>query len=42
MPARGPKFLPEPKAHGREIRTDIRDPDSYLIEVGQTTVRRPR
>jgi catechol 2,3-dioxygenase-like lactoylglutathione lyase family enzyme len=26
---------------GAEIRAYIRDPDGHLIEVGQTTMRRP-
>jgi catechol 2,3-dioxygenase-like lactoylglutathione lyase family enzyme len=39
--ARGAEFLTEPKDHGREIRAYIRDPDGHLIEVGQTTGRRP-
>lgn len=32
---RGARFLTEPKDHGAEIRCYIRDPDGYLIEVGQ-------
>jgi lactoylglutathione lyase len=35
--ARGADFITEPKNHGAEIRCYIRDPDGYLIEVGQTT-----
>ena len=35
--SRGAEFLTEPKDHGREIRCYMRDPDNYLIEVGQTT-----
>ena len=35
--ARGAHFLTEPKQHQYEIRCYIRDPDGYLIEVGQTT-----
>jgi catechol 2,3-dioxygenase-like lactoylglutathione lyase family enzyme len=35
--ARGAQFLTEPKHHQYEIRCYIRDPDGYLIEVGQTT-----
>ena len=35
--ALGADFLTEPKDHGREIRAYIRDPDGYLIEVGQST-----
>jgi catechol 2,3-dioxygenase-like lactoylglutathione lyase family enzyme len=38
--ARGAEFLTPPKEHEAEIRCYIRDPDGYLIEVGQTT-RRP-
>ncbi|WBB69331.1 VOC family protein [Micromonospora sp. WMMD812] len=33
--ARGAEFLTEPKDHGTEIRCYVRDPDGYLIEVGQ-------
>jgi len=36
--SRGAEFLTEPKDHGREIRCYMRDPDGYIIEVGQTTV----
>jgi predicted enzyme related to lactoylglutathione lyase len=36
---RGAEFLTEPKDHGREIRCYMRDPDGYIIEVGQTTGR---
>ena len=35
--ARGAEFLTPPKHHQYEIRCYIRDPDGYLIEVGQTT-----
>jgi lactoylglutathione lyase len=37
--SRGAKFLTEPKVHASdgEIRCYMRDPDGYLIEVGQTT-----
>jgi lactoylglutathione lyase len=35
--SRGARFLTEPKVHDDEIRCYIRDPDGYLIEVGQTT-----
>jgi catechol 2,3-dioxygenase-like lactoylglutathione lyase family enzyme len=35
--ARGAEFLTPPKQHQYEIRCYIRDPDGYLIEVGQTT-----
>jgi lactoylglutathione lyase len=38
--ARGGEFLTEPKDHGVEIRCYLRDPDNYLIEVGQSTVPR--
>ncbi len=34
--AKGADFLTEPKDHTSEIRAYIRDPDGYLIEVGQT------
>jgi len=35
--ARGAQFLTPPKQHKYEIRCYIRDPDGYIIEVGQTT-----
>lgn len=35
--SRGARFITEPKKHAAEIRCYIRDPDGYLIEVGQTT-----
>ena len=35
--ARGAQFLTPPKQHRFERRCYIRDPDGYLIEVGQTT-----
>jgi catechol 2,3-dioxygenase-like lactoylglutathione lyase family enzyme len=35
--AKGAQFLTPPKQHAYEIRCYIRDPDGYLIEVGQTT-----
>jgi catechol 2,3-dioxygenase-like lactoylglutathione lyase family enzyme len=35
--ARGAQFLTPPKQHTTEKRCYIRDPDGYLIEVGQTT-----
>ncbi len=35
--ARGAEFLTPPKQHQYEIRCYIRDPDGYIIEVGQTT-----
>jgi catechol 2,3-dioxygenase-like lactoylglutathione lyase family enzyme len=35
--ARGAQFITPPKKHQFEIRCYIRDPDGYLIEVGQTT-----
>jgi hypothetical protein len=35
--ARGARFLTPPKRHQYETRCYIRDPDGYLIEVGQTT-----
>jgi len=34
--ARGAEFLTPPKRHATEIRCYVRDPDGYLIEVGQT------
>jgi catechol 2,3-dioxygenase-like lactoylglutathione lyase family enzyme len=34
--SRGAEFLTEPKEHEHEIRAYIRDPDGYLIEVGQS------
>ncbi|CCH19567.1 VOC family protein [Micromonospora lupini] len=33
--ARGADFLTEPKDHGTEIRCYLRDPDGYLVEIGQ-------
>jgi catechol 2,3-dioxygenase-like lactoylglutathione lyase family enzyme len=33
--ARGAQFLTPPKQHETEIRCYVRDPDGYLIEVGQ-------
>ena len=35
--ARGAQFLTPPKQHRTEWRCYIRDPDGYIIEVGQTT-----
>ena len=35
--ARGAQFLTPPTDRGPEIRCYIRDPDRYLIEVGQAT-----
>jgi len=35
--ARGAQFLTPPKQHAYETRCYIRDPDGYIIEVGQTT-----
>ena len=37
--SKGAEFLTEPKDHGAEIRCYMRDPDDYIIEVGQTTGR---
>ena len=34
---KGAEFLTEPKDHVSEIRCYMRDPDGYLIEVGQST-----
>ena len=31
-------FITEPKVHATELRCYMRDPDGYLIEVGQTTM----
>jgi lactoylglutathione lyase len=36
--SRGAKFITEPKVHQAEMRCYMRDPDGYLIEVGQTTM----
>jgi len=36
--SRGAKFVTAPKVHAREPRCYMRDPDGYLIEVGQTTM----
>ena len=38
--ARGAEFLTPPKTHETEIRCYVRDPDGYIIEVGQTTLAR--
>ena len=35
--AKGAQFLTPPKQHQFEKRCYIRDPDGYIIEVGQTT-----
>jgi catechol 2,3-dioxygenase-like lactoylglutathione lyase family enzyme len=35
--AKGAQFITPPVQHDYEIRCYIRDPDGYLIEVGQTT-----
>jgi hypothetical protein len=35
--SRGAEFLTEPKEKYGEIRRYIRDPDGYIIEVGQNT-----
>jgi catechol 2,3-dioxygenase-like lactoylglutathione lyase family enzyme len=37
---RGAEFLTPPKRHATELRCYVRDPDGYLIEVGQTTLAR--
>jgi catechol-2,3-dioxygenase len=34
--AKGAEFLTEPKDHRFEIRCYMRDPDGYIIEVGQS------
>jgi hypothetical protein len=34
---KGVEFLTEPKDHALETRCYMRDPDGYIIEVGQTT-----
>ena len=34
--SRGAKFITEPKEWDRETRCYIRDPDGYIIEVGQS------
>ena len=36
--SRGATFITEPKTHTSELRCYMRDPDGYLIEVGQTTI----
>ena len=33
---KGAEFVTEPKRHATEIRCYMRDPDGYLIEVGQS------
>ena len=35
--SRGAEFITEPKAKYGETRCYIRDPDGYIIEVGQST-----
>ncbi len=35
--SKGAEFLTEPKAHALETRCYMRDPDGYIIEIGQTT-----
>lgn len=35
--AKGAQFLTEPLDRGSELRCYLRDPDGYLIEVGQST-----
>jgi catechol 2,3-dioxygenase-like lactoylglutathione lyase family enzyme len=35
--AKGAQFLTPPKQHAYETRCYLRDPDGYIIEVGQTT-----
>jgi lactoylglutathione lyase len=35
--SKGAEFITEPKDHSIEIRCYMRDPDGYIIEVGQTT-----
>ena len=35
--SRGARFITEPKVHSSELRCYLRDPDGYLIEIGQTT-----
>jgi hypothetical protein len=35
--SRGAEFITEPKEKYDEIRCYIRDPDGYIIEVGQST-----
>ena len=34
---KGAEFITEPKQHQYEIRCYMRDPDGYIIEVGQST-----
>ena len=34
--SKGAEFLTEPKSHHYEFRCYMKDPDGYLIEVGQT------
>ena len=34
---RGAEFLTEPKDHGQETRCYMKDPDGYIIEVGEAT-----
>ena len=39
--SRGARFLTPPINRGAEIRCYLRDPDGYLIEVGQATLALP-
>src|SRR5215471_20504578 len=36
--SRGAQFITEPKIHQTEMRCYMRDPNGFLIEVGQTTM----
>jgi lactoylglutathione lyase len=36
--SRGAHFITEPKVHETEMRCYMRDPDGYLLEIGQTTI----
>jgi hypothetical protein len=36
--AKGAEFVTPPSHRGAEMRCYMRDPDGYLIEVGQSTV----
>jgi lactoylglutathione lyase len=36
--SRGAAFITEPKVHATEKRCYMRDPDGYLIEIGETTM----
>jgi hypothetical protein len=40
--SRGAEFITEPIPNYGETRCDLRDPDGYIIEVGQSTAPQAR